>query len=705
MKTTVIIPMAGQGSRFGYKFKPFLKIENETFIERTIGSFKNNLEDIDKFIFIYLKEQEEQHNVQHKLNELFPEINFETVILDKKTKGPAETIIKATSNKKIDRCIICDCDHWLSLDLFFEKIKESKYDCIIPTWEIEGQDVKSEWSVVSVEKDKITGIAEKSLPDTKGDFMGVIGCIYFNQLPFINNSYTYVSDVISDYIKQQKSIISVELTDVEFFGDPSRLETTIYNRNNKKGGTVFCDIDGTIIEHESKPNYNNIEKKKTLQGYKKLLEWKEKGYKIILTTARPERQRKNLEDLLLNKNITYDQLIMGLPSGERHLINDRKPSFPMNKMAIAHEIERNTGLSEINLSPPNFEVISKFKGGSMADTFLIKKENKLLVRKIVSKKLDLSSGYLKLKKQFQDLNKMKYLDNNLFPEIYGEEENSYEYYYDMEYLNNYQSLSNYQFHNQLIAFEILFPKLQKAFYNNRTVEYKDGSRWLLEHLSSKIFSKLEKFPQKLKNIIKLEEFYVNGEKIQGLTSMLEEIINNDNQMNQYSPSGLSMIHGDLTLENILYKPHEDIKLIDMDGANVIDAVELDLGKMFQSLLGKYESWSSNTRKFLNIKSPTEYELNIDFNINKKLLDSCLNSWKKILDENNKIIYKKALFYTGLHFIRMIPFRLNKEEQQYITPLLLACKFINAAQKINTSYSSIIGAGASGAFGETKISSK
>ena len=54
---------------------------------------------------------------------------------------------------------------------------------------------------------------------------------------------------------------------------------------------------------------------------------------------------------------------------------------------------------------------------------------------------------------------------------------------------------------------------------------------------------------------------------------------------------------------------------------------------------------------------------------------------------------------------MIPFRLNKEEQQYITPLLLACKFIHNAQKINTSYSPMVCAGASGAFGETKISSK
>ena len=31
-------------------------------------------------------------------------------------------------------------------------LKKSEYDCIVPTWKIEGQDVKS-WSVVSVDND------------------------------------------------------------------------------------------------------------------------------------------------------------------------------------------------------------------------------------------------------------------------------------------------------------------------------------------------------------------------------------------------------------------------------------------------------------------------------------------------------------------------------------------------------------------------
>ena len=675
MKTTVIIPMAGQGSRFDYKFKPFLKIGNETFIERTVSSFRANLESIDKFVFVYLKQQESEHNVSHRLNQMFTDIKIQTVVLEEPTKGPAETLMKSVVGEVSGSCVICDCDHWLGLGSFFDKVRDLKFDCIVPTWKIEGQDIKS-WSVVSVDGDTITGIAEKSLPDTNGAFMGVVGCIYFSKLPRITKNHTYISDVIREYIQNEKSIVSVELKDVEFFGDPARLETAINNRELKKGGTVFCDIDGTILEHEDNPSYDGNVKKKTLQGYEKLAVWKDGGYKIILTTARPEEQRKDLENLLLSKNVAYDQIIMDLPSSERHLINDRKPSFPMKQMAIAHEIERNTGLKEVDLDVKNVEIISRFKGGSMADTFLIKKDNKAFVRKIVSKKSNLSLGYLKLKKQYQELNKMNYLDSTLFPNVIGESENSYEYFYDMEYLSGFQSLSNYQSKNQLTSLKLLFPKLQKAFYNNRTREYSDGNTWLMEHLSNKIYSKFNIMPPELTHIINCDTVHLNGQKINGLVSNLNKIVNDESIMRIYSPAGLSMIHGDLTFENILYKPHKEVKLIDMDGANVIDAAELDLGKMFQSLVGKYESWSNESEQFLTIDSKNNYQLDLDFTVDDNLMNLCISSWSKILNEAGQRVYKKALFYMGLHFIRMIPFRLSMKPQQYLTPLLLATKFVH-----------------------------
>ena len=39
MKLNIIIPMAGESSRFNYKFKPFMLLDNKTFIEHVLDSF------------------------------------------------------------------------------------------------------------------------------------------------------------------------------------------------------------------------------------------------------------------------------------------------------------------------------------------------------------------------------------------------------------------------------------------------------------------------------------------------------------------------------------------------------------------------------------------------------------------------------------------------------------------------------------------
>ena len=50
-KVTVIFPMAGDGSRFGRKFKPFLSITEKTFIESAVFPFRAHLEKIKEFVF------------------------------------------------------------------------------------------------------------------------------------------------------------------------------------------------------------------------------------------------------------------------------------------------------------------------------------------------------------------------------------------------------------------------------------------------------------------------------------------------------------------------------------------------------------------------------------------------------------------------------------------------------------------------------
>ena len=57
--------MAGESSRFGGTFKPFIKTGDLVFIERAIEPFLSYLEHIDKFYFIITEEQERLNGVVH----------------------------------------------------------------------------------------------------------------------------------------------------------------------------------------------------------------------------------------------------------------------------------------------------------------------------------------------------------------------------------------------------------------------------------------------------------------------------------------------------------------------------------------------------------------------------------------------------------------------------------------------------------------
>ena len=114
--------------------------------------------------------------------------------------------------------------------------------------------------------------------------------------------------------------------------------------------TIFCDIDGTLVEHTppcraARPGI----KMKTLPGtISKLHEWDAKGYNIILTTGRRESMREQTKKQLDDAGIIYDQLIMGIGGGKRCLINDLKPDGKM-ETAIAFNVIRNKGIADVDV--------------------------------------------------------------------------------------------------------------------------------------------------------------------------------------------------------------------------------------------------------------------------------------------------------------------------------------------------------------------
>ena len=64
-------------------------------------------------------------------------------------------------------------------------------------------------------------------------------------------------------------------------------------------------------------------------------------------SARPEVQRKECEDMLKEKGIIFDNLILSVNPGTRYLINDIKPTHIFTKQSIDINIVRNKGIDNI----------------------------------------------------------------------------------------------------------------------------------------------------------------------------------------------------------------------------------------------------------------------------------------------------------------------------------------------------------------------
>jgi mannose-6-phosphate isomerase-like protein (cupin superfamily) len=120
--------------------------------------------------------------------------------------------------------------------------------------------------------------------------------------------------------------------------------------------TVFCDIDGTLVAHtgDIESNYTNLNP--PLPGVREAIRaWDRANYRIILTTGRKESTREKTHAQLTALGIVYDDLIMGLPNGDRVLINDRKERGSRNT-AYAINLVRNKGLEKVDLASSDVTV-------------------------------------------------------------------------------------------------------------------------------------------------------------------------------------------------------------------------------------------------------------------------------------------------------------------------------------------------------------
>jgi hypothetical protein len=153
MTLSLIFPMAGQGARFGYRFKPFLNFRGNAFIQAAFQPFRPFLGEIARVYFVFLREQENAHLVSQRLSSMFADVDHRVVILPAPTAGPAETLFQCLTRARIEgKIMVCDCDHALDVGgLMRLAVSDPLAACGLPTWDLTGEPLCS-WSVADRRK-------------------------------------------------------------------------------------------------------------------------------------------------------------------------------------------------------------------------------------------------------------------------------------------------------------------------------------------------------------------------------------------------------------------------------------------------------------------------------------------------------------------------------------------------------------------------
>ena len=127
----------------------------------------------------------------------------------------------------------------------------------------------------------------------------------------------------------------------------------IINLTHRCPPTVFSDIDGTIWTHEYDIRHSMNGTQRLLPGvFDKFLEWHRQGFKIILTTGRPEFLRGETERQLRELGVFYNQLVMDCGPGPRVLINDMEATsedIKFKAKAQAVNLIRDHGMEDLEI--------------------------------------------------------------------------------------------------------------------------------------------------------------------------------------------------------------------------------------------------------------------------------------------------------------------------------------------------------------------
>jgi hypothetical protein len=342
MHSTIIMPCAGRSSRFNGGRPKYLRTHpfgNLMVMEALFGLDLTNVSDI---IITVVKEHIKNvnldkiiYNIQNKIN-----IKTEFLILDDFTSSQSDTVYQTIKLKNIATPIfIKDCDNYFNSTIPLEN------SVCISSLTANTNAINK--SFISLDKfGCLSGIIEKQVISDKfcvggysfsdpQKFVKTFEELY--NMQSIQKEEIYISHIIKKMLLENETFDINQVKNYNDWGTISDWEKYISEYK-----TIFCDIDGCLVENSSEyfiPEWGNSKGlSKNIEIINSLFE--NNKTKIILTTSRKSIYKDATINQLNNLNIKYHDIIFDLPHSKRIIINDYSSETNKFPTAISINIKR-----------------------------------------------------------------------------------------------------------------------------------------------------------------------------------------------------------------------------------------------------------------------------------------------------------------------------------------------------------------------------
>lgn len=247
-------------------------------------------------------------------------------------------------------------------------------------------------------------------------------------------------------------------------------------------------------------------------------------------------------------------------------------------------------------------------------------------------------------------------------------------YYDMPYLNDALTLFEYA---QVVDYKKAWDVIRKVLDCLEDKLYMTGTeqmgklpevsangtdldggkeRALNRYIDEKIIRNYEivRSSKELNDILRYDNLIINGKEYKNLKNY-RDIFDREKLSKVFKADNVCSIHGDLTIENIVYvKNSDEFYLIDPNTGNIFDSPYIDYAKVLQSLHGKYE--------YLMAAGDVSVNGNcIEYNsVDSEAYGYLYGKYQEYLNDRFSRDQIRSIYYHEVaNWLRLMPYKLGK----------------------------------------------